>query len=194
MYVFLLFLSKTINLLSSRGGSLKRYLEMSSWTQPLKFIFIVFNSVLLLTKCCAYLIQKDQKNISGNFQESFHAVQPSQKSQTLHKKLCFNSLKYEIIALSVLPKQKTLILNIYFLEGETLLVLVNGSAQIKCDVSSNLPNDQVLLVVWYKNNLPIYRWVQNTYNMWMFFEINLLAMIHEVHMPVHRHIGETKKS
>ncbi|XP_055377463.1 uncharacterized protein LOC129609527 isoform X2 [Condylostylus longicornis] len=41
-------------------------------------------------------------------------------------------------------------------EGETLLVLVNGSAQIKCDVSSNLPNDQVLLVVWYKNNLPIY--------------------------------------
>ncbi|XP_037924795.1 synaptogenesis protein syg-2 isoform X2 [Hermetia illucens] len=41
-------------------------------------------------------------------------------------------------------------------DGETLRVLVNGTAQIKCDVSSNLQNDQVLLVVWYKNNLPIY--------------------------------------
>ena len=38
-------------------------------------------------------------------------------------------------------------------------VLVNGIAEIKCDVSSNIDNDQVLLVVWYKNNLPIYRWV-----------------------------------
>jgi hypothetical protein len=38
-------------------------------------------------------------------------------------------------------------------------VLVNGVAEIKCDVSSNIDNDQVLLVVWYKNNLPIYRWV-----------------------------------
>lgn len=36
-------------------------------------------------------------------------------------------------------------------------VLVNGVAEIKCDVSSNIDNDQVLLVVWYKNNLPIYR-------------------------------------
>ena len=36
-------------------------------------------------------------------------------------------------------------------------VLVNGIAEIKCDVSSNIDNDQVLLVVWYKNNLPIYR-------------------------------------
>ncbi|KAL7033601.1 hypothetical protein ACKWTF_007650 [Chironomus riparius] len=35
-------------------------------------------------------------------------------------------------------------------------VLVNGIAEIKCDVSSNIDNDQVLLVVWYKNNLPIY--------------------------------------
>lgn len=42
-------------------------------------------------------------------------------------------------------------------DGEIQRVLVNGSAQIKCDVSSNIPNDQVLLVVWYKNNLPIYR-------------------------------------
>lgn len=37
-------------------------------------------------------------------------------------------------------------------------VLVNGVAEIKCDVSSNIDGDQVLLVVWYKNNLPIYRW------------------------------------
>lgn len=36
-------------------------------------------------------------------------------------------------------------------------VLVNGVAEIKCDVSSNIDGDQVLLVVWYKNNLPIYR-------------------------------------
>ncbi|XP_017872697.1 PREDICTED: uncharacterized protein LOC108620303, partial [Drosophila arizonae] len=40
--------------------------------------------------------------------------------------------------------------------GDILRVLVNNSAQIKCDVSSNLPDDKVLLVVWYKNNLPIY--------------------------------------
>lgn len=36
-------------------------------------------------------------------------------------------------------------------------VLVNDTAQIKCDVSSNLPNDRILLVVWYKDNVPIYR-------------------------------------
>jgi hypothetical protein len=36
-------------------------------------------------------------------------------------------------------------------------VLVNGVAEIKCDVSSSIDGDQVLLVVWYKNNLPIYR-------------------------------------
>lgn len=36
-------------------------------------------------------------------------------------------------------------------------VLVNGVAEIKCDVSSSIEGDQVLLVVWYKNNLPIYR-------------------------------------
>jgi hypothetical protein len=36
-------------------------------------------------------------------------------------------------------------------------VLVNDVAEIKCDVSSNIESDQVLLVVWYKNNLPIYR-------------------------------------
>ncbi|XP_062564672.1 contactin-4 [Armigeres subalbatus] len=35
-------------------------------------------------------------------------------------------------------------------------VLVNDTAQIKCDVSSNLPADRVLLVVWYKDNVPIY--------------------------------------
>ncbi|XP_065081716.1 synaptogenesis protein syg-2 [Ochlerotatus camptorhynchus] len=35
-------------------------------------------------------------------------------------------------------------------------VLVNDTAQIKCDVSSNLPNDRILLVVWYKDNVPIY--------------------------------------
>lgn len=33
---------------------------------------------------------------------------------------------------------------------------MNNTAHIRCDVSSNLSNDQVLLVVWYKNNLPIY--------------------------------------
>ncbi|XP_037951646.1 uncharacterized protein LOC119682310, partial [Teleopsis dalmanni] len=41
-------------------------------------------------------------------------------------------------------------------DGEILRVLVNSSAQIKCDVGSSLPDDKVLLVVWYKNNLPIY--------------------------------------
>ncbi|XP_062713300.1 uncharacterized protein LOC109426972 [Aedes albopictus] len=35
-------------------------------------------------------------------------------------------------------------------------VLVNDTAQIKCDVSSSLPGDRVLLVVWYKDNVPIY--------------------------------------
>ncbi|XP_035783692.1 hemicentin-1-like [Anopheles albimanus] len=35
-------------------------------------------------------------------------------------------------------------------------VLVNETAQIKCDVSSNLTNDRILLVVWYKDNVPIY--------------------------------------
>ncbi|CAD6995907.1 unnamed protein product [Ceratitis capitata] len=43
-----------------------------------------------------------------------------------------------------------------FADGEILRVLVNTSAQIKCDVGSSLPDDKVLLVVWYKNNLPIY--------------------------------------
>ncbi|XP_054746444.1 hemicentin-1 [Anastrepha obliqua] len=42
------------------------------------------------------------------------------------------------------------------INGEILRVLVNTSAQIKCDVGSSLPDDKVLLVVWYKNNLPIY--------------------------------------
>ncbi|KAI9580580.1 hypothetical protein GQX74_015556 [Glossina fuscipes] len=42
------------------------------------------------------------------------------------------------------------------IDGEILRVLVNSSAQIKCDVGSSLPDDKVLLVVWYKNNLPIY--------------------------------------
>ncbi|XP_064554538.1 hemicentin-1 [Drosophila montana] len=41
-------------------------------------------------------------------------------------------------------------------DGDILRVLVNNSAQIKCDVGSSLPDDKVLLVVWYKNNLPIY--------------------------------------
>ncbi|EDW38366.1 GL12551 [Drosophila persimilis] len=41
-------------------------------------------------------------------------------------------------------------------DGEILRVLVNSSAEIKCDVGSSLPDDKVLLVVWYKNNLPIY--------------------------------------
>lgn len=45
-------------------------------------------------------------------------------------------------------------------DGDILRVLVNNSAQIKCDVGSSLPDDKVLLVVWYKNNLPIYRWVE----------------------------------
>lgn len=43
------------------------------------------------------------------------------------------------------------------MDGDVYKVLVNGTAKIRCDVSSNSPNDQVLLVVWYKNNLPIYR-------------------------------------
>ncbi|XP_055604969.1 hemicentin-2-like [Uranotaenia lowii] len=41
-------------------------------------------------------------------------------------------------------------------------VLVNDTAQIKCDVSSNLPNDRILLVVWYKDNLPIYSYDTRT--------------------------------
>ncbi|KMZ04319.1 irregular chiasm C-roughest protein [Drosophila simulans] len=41
-------------------------------------------------------------------------------------------------------------------DGEILRVLVNSSAQIKCDVGSSQADDKVLLVVWYKNNLPIY--------------------------------------
>lgn len=44
-----------------------------------------------------------------------------------------------------------------FADDNVERVLVNGVAEIKCDVSSNIDNDQVLLVVWYKNNLPIYR-------------------------------------
>lgn len=46
----------------------------------------------------------------------------------------------------------------FFIADENVeKVLVNGVAEIKCDVSSNIDGDQVLLVVWYKNNLPIYR-------------------------------------
>lgn len=44
------------------------------------------------------------------------------------------------------------------IDDNVVRVLVNGLAEIKCDVSSNIESDQVLLVVWYKNNLPIYRW------------------------------------
>lgn len=36
-------------------------------------------------------------------------------------------------------------------------VLVNGTAQMKCDIATSMTNDKALLVVWYKNNLPIYR-------------------------------------
>lgn len=36
-------------------------------------------------------------------------------------------------------------------------VLVNGTAQMKCDIATSMINDKALLVVWYKNNLPIYR-------------------------------------
>lgn len=42
-------------------------------------------------------------------------------------------------------------------DGDTLRVLVNSSAHIKCDVSTIVANDKALLVVWYKNNLPVYR-------------------------------------
>lgn len=38
-------------------------------------------------------------------------------------------------------------------------VLVNGTAQMKCDIATSMTNDKALLVVWYKNNLPIYRYV-----------------------------------
>lgn len=44
-----------------------------------------------------------------------------------------------------------------FAEGTTQRAFENTGSHIKCDVSTRLPNDQVLLVVWYKNNLPIYR-------------------------------------
>lgn len=54
----------------------------------------------------------------------------------------------------------------YFLDGETIRVLVNTTAQLKCDVSTNAPNDKALLVVWYKDNLPIYRWV-NKISIWI---------------------------
>jgi len=47
--------------------------------------------------------------------------------------------------------------SLLFSDGEILRVLVNSSAQIKCDVGSSQADDKVLLVVWYKNNLPIYR-------------------------------------
>lgn len=50
-------------------------------------------------------------------------------------------------------------IHILLSDGEILRVLVNSSAQIKCDVGSSQADDKVLLVVWYKNNLPIYRWV-----------------------------------
>lgn len=36
-------------------------------------------------------------------------------------------------------------------------VLVNGTAQMKCDIATSMTTDKALLVVWYKNNLPIYR-------------------------------------
>lgn len=42
-------------------------------------------------------------------------------------------------------------------DGITQRAFENSAAHIRCDVSTNLPGDQALLVVWYKNNLPIYR-------------------------------------
>lgn len=44
-------------------------------------------------------------------------------------------------------------------EAPTQRVLVNGTAQMKCDIATSMTIDKALLVVWYKNNLPIYRWV-----------------------------------
>lgn len=42
-------------------------------------------------------------------------------------------------------------------DGISQRAFENTAAHIRCDVSTTLPNDQALLVVWYKNNLPIYR-------------------------------------
>lgn len=42
-------------------------------------------------------------------------------------------------------------------DAPTQRVLVNGTAQMKCDITTSKMNDKALLVVWYKNNLPVYR-------------------------------------
>lgn len=70
----------------------------------------------------------------------------------------FHSL-FSFIFLDVYCETCGIILLLYQNETDDNVerVLVNGVAEIKCDVSSNIDNDQVLLVVWYKNNLPIYR-------------------------------------
>lgn len=43
------------------------------------------------------------------------------------------------------------------IDESTLRVFENTAAHIKCDASTNQPNDQALLVVWYKKDTPIYR-------------------------------------
>lgn len=44
-----------------------------------------------------------------------------------------------------------------FVDEAVQRVLENTTAHIKCDATTKLPNDQVLLVVWYKKDSPIYR-------------------------------------
>lgn len=63
-----------------------------------------------------------------------------------------------LVTCAAIPLDMTMAkINIHPIDENVVRVLVNGVAEIKCDVSSNIDNDQVLLVVWYKNNLPIYR-------------------------------------
>ncbi|XP_031621517.1 synaptogenesis protein syg-2 [Contarinia nasturtii] len=68
-----------------------------------------------------------------------------------------------VIALFSFVTQITLTMaNGYKMDATTQRAFENTGSHIKCDVSTRLPNDQVLLVVWYKNNLPIYSYDTRT--------------------------------
>lgn len=68
-----------------------------------------------------------------------------------------SSSSFVVLVVSQTDPALMLLCKYFSADGDVYKVLVSGTAKIRCDVSSNSPNDQVLLVVWYKNNLPIYR-------------------------------------
>lgn len=108
------------------------------------------------------------KRLFGNWIASSHRhpllfLLPKKDDKTHF--IIMSSSSFVVLVVSQTDPALMLLCKYFSADGDVYKVLVSGTAKIRCDVSSNSPNDQVLLVVWYKNNLPIYRWVNQWMNM-----------------------------